>query len=77
MSVVKGENGTPGKIQGSIEGGQVIGTIDKNTNYGIYGSLKNISALFINKKDTRKVALRNEIQLGDATLISTLENRSN
>lgn len=77
ISIEKGENGTPGKIQGSIEGEPTIGTIYKNTSYGIYGDLKNIGTLFINKKNTMPVALRNEIELGDATLISTLSNRSN
>lgn len=76
LSIVKGENGTPGKIQGSIEGEPTIGAIYKNTPYGIYGNLKNINALFINKNNTMPVALRNEIRLGDATLISTLNNRT-
>lgn len=76
LSIVKGENGTPGKIQGSIEGETTIGTIYKNTPFGIYGHLNNIGALFIDKNDLYKVALKNEIELGDAKLISTLENRT-
>lgn len=76
LSVVKGENGTPGKIQGSIEGEPTIGTIYKNTPFGIYGHLSNIGALFVDKSNLYQVALRNEIQLGDAKLISTLENRT-
>lgn len=74
LSVVKGENGNPGKIQGSIEGEKTVGTIYKNTPYGIYGYLNNINALFINKNNKMEIALRNEIQLGDAELIATLEN---
>lgn len=76
ISIVKGKNGEPGKIQGSIEGEPTIGTIYKNTPYGIYGYLNNISALFIDKNNLKKIALRNEIELGDAKLVSTLENRS-
>jgi len=75
LSVVKGENGEPGKIQGTIEGEPTIGTIYKNTQYGIYGNLKNVGALFVDKNNLYKIALRNEIEIGDAKLISTLENR--
>lgn len=74
MSVQKGENGNPGKIQGSIEGQQDIGTIYKNTHYGIYGFINNPSTLFIDKNKLVSVALRNEIKTGDAILISTFEN---
>ena len=77
LSLVKGEDGDPGKIQGSIEGEPTIGTIYKNTPYGIYGHLTNIGALFIDKNDLYPIALRNEIDIGDAKLISTLENRTN
>ncbi len=74
LSVVKGENGTPGKIQGAIEGEMTIGTIYKNTSYGIYGYLNNVSALFVDTSNLMKIALRDEIEIGDAKLISTLEN---
>ena len=77
ISIVKGENGNPGKIQGSIEGEPTIGTIYKNTPYGIYGYLNNTGALFIDKNNLKPIALRNEIEIGDAKLISTLENRKN
>ncbi len=74
LSIVKGKDGEPGKIQGSIDGQPTIGTIYKNTPYGIYGHLNNISALFIDRNNLMDVALRNEIQVGDASIISTLEN---
>lgn len=74
LSISKGENGNPGKIQGSIEGESTIGTIYKNTSYGIYGTLSNSYALFIDKNNLMKIALRDEIELGDAKIISTLEN---
>lgn len=76
MSIIKGEKGNPGKIQGSIDGEPTIGTIYKNTPYGIYGHLNNIGALLINKNNLKKVALRNEIETGDATLICALQSRS-
>lgn len=74
LSVLKGKEGSPGRIQGSIEGRPTIGTIYKNTNYGVYGTL--ISPGMLDLKSNKKipVALRSEIQEGKASLISTLEN---
>ena len=74
LSIIKGENGNPGRIQGSIEGEPTIGKIYKNTPYGIYGHLNNANSLFIDTNKLYPVALRNEIKLGDATMISTLQN---
>ena len=74
LSIIKGENGNPGKIQGSIDGEPTIGTIYKNTAYGIYGNLTNIMPLFIDKNNLVPVATKAEVQEGEAVLISTLEN---
>ncbi len=74
LSVIKGENGNPGKIQGSIDGEPTIGRIYKNTPYGIYGYLNNPSLLLIDTNRLYPVALRNEIKVGKASIISTLEN---
>ena len=74
LSVVKGTEGNPGKIQGSIEGRQSIGTIYKNTNFGVYGYLTNPYSLDININKEIPVALRSEITTGKATLITTLDN---
>ena len=77
LSVEKGVNGSPGKIQGTIDGEHTIGSIYKNTQYGIYGNIKDIGYLTIDKNNVYKIALKNEIKIGDAKLISTLENRQN
>lgn len=74
VSITKGEKGNPGKIQGSIENQTTIGQVYKNTEFGVYGSLKNLSGLNINSQNTMKVALRDEIKTGKASIISTLEN---
>lgn len=76
LSIIKGTEGNPGRIQGSIEGRPTIGTIYKNTNYGIYGSLNNLSALDLKTNKILPVALKSEISLGKATLISTVENEA-
>lgn len=63
-----------GRIQGSIEGRPTIGTIYKNTPYGVYGYLNNPGYLDINTKKKFPVALRNEIKTGKATIITSLDN---
>ena len=41
VSLVKGQEEQPGKIQGTIMQNDAIGSIYKNTPYGIYGIIKN------------------------------------
>lgn len=72
ISIQKGEEGEAGRIQGTIEEQESIGTINKNTYYGVYGDLTN-TKMFQNKK-TMKIASRNEIQLGDAELLCEISN---
>lgn len=78
LSIVKGESGTPGKIQGTIENQKNIGTIYKNTNLGIYGEVEETSNLLLNYSNTMEVALRNEIKLGEAKILCDIdENQEN
>ena len=74
LNVVKGESGNPGRIQGTVENQKNIGTIYKNTQYGIYGKVDNISSLDIDKSKEMELALRNEIKIGKATILRSLEN---
>ena len=74
LSIVKGENGKPGEIKGSIESGISIGEINKNTFFGIYGKINNPTPLNINTKNTLEVANRNEIKIGEASILSTLDD---
>lgn len=74
ISIEKGEEGNPGKIQGSIDRQYKIGQIVKNTQFGVYGYLTDISKLNIDVSNTMQVALRDEIEKGPATIICTLEN---
>lgn len=74
LNIVKGEDGIPGRIQGTVENQQKIGTITKNTKFGIYGTVNNISSLNIDSSKEMDLALRDEIKLGKATIMSTLEN---
>ena len=73
LSITKGIQGTPGKMQGTVAKQQNIGKIYKNTNFGIYGTVDNVSALNIDSSKEMEVALREEIQLGSATILSSLD----
>ena len=73
VSITKGEEGKPGKMQGTINNQQNIGKINKNTNFGIYGTVDNLSALNIQATKEMEVALREEIQIGKALLLSSLD----
>ena len=73
VSIVKGITQEPGKIQGAIQGTNAIGNIYKNTEYGIYGIIKNISNLEIDYSKKMNVAPRQEIVTGDAKILSNIE----
>ena len=76
LSIIKGENGTPGKIQGSINDQSQIGTITKNSGFGIYGKITDISKVNTNSGNLMDVALRKEIQLGKATMLCSLDGKN-
>ena len=74
LNIEKGENGTPGKIQGSIEKQENIGTINKNTRFGIYGTVNNLNSLNLDNSKEVEVATRDEIKKGKATILCSLDN---
>lgn len=73
LAIQKGEKNVPGKIQGTIIKNAEIGSIYKNTQYGIYGIIKNLSNLKIDYTKKMKVASRQEIELGEATCLSEID----
>ena len=72
--IKKGEKGNPGEIKGIINDNQTIGSINLNTDFGIYGNLKEINTLGIDKKNSLEIALKNEIKTGEATILLALED---
>lgn len=74
VAIKKGEKGTPGEIKGSIDSGVTIGNISKNTNFGVFGLVSNKNNLNLNGTKEYEVALRSEIQTGEAEIICELEN---
>ena len=74
VSVSKGRKGIPGEIKGSIAKQATIGTVMQNMNFGIFGSL-NENIITNNKYSAGlEIALRDEIELGEATILSTVNN---
>lgn len=72
--IKKGEKGNPGEIKGIINDNQTIGSINLNTDFGIYGNLKEINTLGIDKNNSLEIALKNEIKTGEATILLALED---
>lgn len=75
LGVNKGTKGNPGEIKGTIENCKTLGKISKNTSFGVYGTLTtNVESLNTLAQNEIPVALRNEIQTGEAKIICELEN---
>lgn len=70
----KGLEGTPGEIKGSLIDDDVIGNININTHFGIYGNVFNPSLLDLNSMEEMEVALIEEIKKGPAKIILALED---
>lgn len=73
VSIVKGIEEGPGKIQGAIRGNSTIGNIYKNTEYGIFGVIKKPYNLQIEYSKKMNVAKRQEIVLGEARILSNID----
>ena len=73
VSIIKGKEGEPGKIQGSIDDQIKIGMIYKNTIRGVYGLITDLTAAKIDLSKGIDVATRNEIELGEASVLCSLD----
>lgn len=75
VAVRKGTDGVPGELTGMIEydDENVIGEITKNTPYGIFGHLdpEKLASEGIDLKN-RQIGLKQDIHLGAATMISSV-----
>ena len=73
LSVVKGKNGTPGELIGIIRqsGMSRIGEIDENCTKGIYGKMK---LGMVHGEEAVPVALKQEIELGPATILCQVDS---
>ena len=76
ISLKKGIENDPGEIKGTIINSQSIGKINKNTQFGVFGTLNNLTALNIDTSKEIEIASREEIKEGDARIICSV-NTSN
>lgn len=74
-SIKKGENGIPGSMEGIIvyNGYNKLGTIEKNTDEGIYGKVDKIDELFTDQIPVQTAA-KEEVEVGDATIRCFVDN---
>ncbi|MBC2457238.1 SpoIVB peptidase [Clostridium beijerinckii] len=73
ISVRKGEKGSPGELKGIFLNEETpTGNIEKNTQSGIFGEIKNTQVLN-NKIKPLKVGFRDEISVGKAKIITTVD----
>jgi len=73
MSITKADINSPGEINGTILNQKTIGTVQKNSDFGIYGSLDNLSVFNIDTNNAISVAGRDEIQIGNAKILTSLD----
>ena len=74
INIEKGVEGNPGQIKGTVVNGQTIGEIYSNTEFGIYGKITSKNKLNIIEENSLDVATRDEIEVGPAKIILTLED---
>ena len=74
VSVKKGASGEPGEIRGTILKQKTIGKVNKNTNFGVFGELEDLTTLNIDTSKKYKIALRNEIKEGSAKILCSIDD---
>ena len=69
VGIQKGERGEPGGLEGVIIYNRYnqLGTIESNTENGIYGTLENTESLF-EKQEAVDICKKEDIKLGNATI---------
>lgn len=76
ISLKRGKINDPGEIKGTIINSQTIGEITKNTQFGVFGKLNNLTTLNIDTSKSIEIATREEIKEGEAKIICST-NTSN
>lgn len=71
--ITRGEKGNPGEISGVITYLEQyrLGTVEENTDVGIYGNLEKIPEE-VSQKEYYPIGLKQEIEEGEASIISTV-----
>jgi len=75
ISATKGEKGKAGELSGVFEEPTVkIGTVNLNSDFGIYGEVENKGLL--NRLTPVPVGLKSDIKIGKAKIITTINNNT-
>lgn len=75
-SVKKGKKGGPGELVGLILDDEVIGSVLKNTKYGIYGKIDNSQKEAFEKlSKPYPIALKQDVHEGRATILCTVNGQ--
>lgn len=69
--VDRSENGTPGEKNAIYDSSKIDGTVDKNTNRGIFGTYTDDYS----SRKKYKVAQPNEVNVGEAKILTVLNNK--
>lgn len=71
MSIAKGEAGHPGELKGDFDFNSNIGTINKNTEAGIFGTLE--EPAIAEGKEAIPVGGERDIELGEAKIMANID----
>ena len=72
VEVQKGARGAPGLLKGAFDTSTTLGTVEKNTEHGIFGTTR----CALGDGAALPVADRSEIHTGKATILSNVNNTS-
>ena len=74
ISVIKGQQGSPGELSGIIHysEGYKIGEIENNSKNGIYGEVSNLPGL-VQDKQLYETAHKQEVKTGEATILCSVD----
>lgn len=76
VGVKKGEPGVPGELMGLfVQGSNKIGSIDRNTVYGIYGSISEDSG-FVEGKALISIGSRSQANPGKAQILASVDGKT-
>ena len=71
LSITKGRNNYPGELKGFLNENEKYGDIDINSKNGIYGNYSGDAE--INSREKIEVASKNEVELGKAKILCTVD----
>ena len=72
LGVKKGSSGRAGELMGTFSREDVIGSVDKNCEYGVYGYLDNVNNV-IDSKTSIQIGGRLSAKPGKATILSCID----